>query len=178
MQNAKSFDSVTTETAVSSLNFNDNAEGAIVGDPVAHEVNSHDILRQNVALVNYKRKSSELNFDSCQDYNINADISYLPSYPGLSGEAKLYTKYAGSEYYNIELLGMSKDIDGLIKLVNPSPNPYVSYDDIVNDTEFGRVYEDYVKSEDKTFVLLQNPSLNLNMPESQDSTYKTVQIIN
>lgn len=173
VQSSKSLDNVTTETAVSCLNFNENTEGAIVGDPIAHEVNSHDVFEQNIVLVNYKRKNSSIDFSSCQDYNINADISYLPVYPGLSGEAKLYNKYAGSEYYNIELLGMSKDIDGLIKLVNPNPNPYVSYEDIISCTEFGRVYEDYIKEEDKTFVLLQNPSLNTNMSLVGGTTYFT-----
>lgn len=173
VQSSKSLDNVTTETAVSCLNFNENTEGAIVGDPIAHEVNSHDVFEQNIVLVSYKRKNSSIEFSSCQDYNINADISYLPSYPGLSGEAKLYNKYAGSEYYNIELLGMSKDIDGLIKLVNPNPNPYVDYEGIISSTEFGRVYEDYIKEEDKTFVLLQNPSLNTNMPLAGSTTYST-----
>ena len=35
------------------------------------------------------------------------------------------------------------------------------------------MYEDYVKEEDKTFVLLQNPSLNTNMPLAGSTTYST-----
>ena len=75
VQSSKSLDNVTTETAVSCLNFNENTEGAIVGDPIAHEVNSHDVFDQNIVLVNYKRKNNSIEFSSCQDYNINSDSS-------------------------------------------------------------------------------------------------------
>jgi len=102
---------------------------------------------------------------------MNADMSYLPSYPGISGEAEIYKKYKNYEYYNIELLGMSKDIEYLINLVNPNPNPYVTYESIISSVEFGRVYEDFIRSEDKTFMMFTNPSLNDNMPFINDKTY-------
>jgi hypothetical protein len=48
--------------------------------------------------------------------------------------------------------------------VNPCPNPYLDYEAIVEDTAFGRVYEDYQADEDKTFRLVINPSLHPNSP--------------
>ena len=66
---------------------------------------------------------------------------------------------------------MSKDIEHLIKLVNPNPNPYITYDSIISSSEFGRVYEDFVREDDKTFMMFKNPSLNDNMPASEDSSY-------
>lgn len=84
----------------------------------------------------------------------------------MSNEAKIYAKWPDDEWHNVELLGMSKDIDDAIKLVNPSPNPYLDYEAIVNDTSYGRVYEDYDASEDKTFKMISNPSLNPNSPRN------------
>ena len=106
-----------------------------------------------------------------ENYNINADISYIPSYPGISGEIDIYNKYSSPyNYYNVELLGMSKDIDYYINLVNPNPDPFFDYDAIVRDTIFGRVWEDYDKTEeDKTILQIYNPSLNKNMPSDDGS---------
>ena len=95
---------------------------------------------------------------------MNADISYIPSYPSLSNEAKIYSKWPDQDWYDIELLGRAKDIDDFIKLVNPNPNPYLDYDSIMEEVAHGRVYEDYNKNEDKTFRLVLNPALNSNSP--------------
>ena len=82
----------------------------------------------------------------------------------MSNEAKIYAKWPDDEWHNVELLGMSKDIDDAIKLVNPNPNPYLDYEKITEDTAFGRVYEDYNPSEDKTFKVISNPALHPNSP--------------
>jgi len=129
-------------------------------------MNSHDYFAQNVTIAKFRRRTTSLNLKSTSVHNINADISYIPSYPSLSNEMAIYAKeqWKDTGYYCIELLGMSKDIDSFIKLVNPSPNPYLDYDRIVDETAFGRVYEDYDRSEDKTFKTISNPSLNPNSP--------------
>ena len=99
------------------------------------------------------------------DHNINADISYLPSYPGLSNEMQIFNNSAIAEndYYTIELLGMSRDLDYGERLVNPNPNPYLDYEAITKDGMFGRVYEDYLVDYDKTYKLITAPAMNDNM---------------
>lgn len=157
-------------TSNSKIDFNINADGPTIDDPSTNEMNSHDYLNQNVSLFSFKRSTSLLKFKNAKIYNLNADISYLPVYPALSNEAMIYTKWDDAEQHNLELLGMSKDIDGMIGLVNPSPDPYLDYEKVVENSVFGRVYEDYNAKEDKTFRLISNPSLNLNSPKVQSSS--------
>jgi hypothetical protein len=81
-------------------------------------------------------------------FNTNADISYTPIYPGV------YTNLNSSQnndYRSIELLGNSRNIDDIIKRVNPTPDPYFTIEDIKNNHVFGRVYEEYNVDMDKTF---------------------------
>lgn len=163
---------IDTKPTISTIDFDENTEGALINDPMAPEMNSHDVFNQNVTIVAYKHKTSQLAFETIDNFNINADISYIPSYPGISGEIDIYNKYSSKDnYYNIQLMGMSKDLDYYISLVNPNPNPYFDYDSIVSSIIFGRVWEDYDSrnNEDKTFVQLYNPSLNKNMPVNDGS---------
>lgn len=157
-------------TCNSKIDFDVNADGPTIDDPSTNEMNSHDYLIQNVSLFSFKRSTSLLKFKSAKIYNLNADISYLPIYPALSNEAIIYRNWNDEEQHSLELLGMSKDIDDIIGLVNPSPDPYLDYEKIVENDVFGRVYEDYNAKEDKTFRLISNPSLNLNSPKNQSSS--------
>lgn len=154
-------------TTSSEVDFVQNSDGPVITDPTALEMNSHDYFLQNVTISKFKRKSASLNLKSSMVYNVNADISYLPSYPSLSNEMAVYSKegWKDADYYCIELLGMSKDIDNFIKLINPNPDPYLDYDKIVEEFAHGRVYEDYNRDEDKTFKSISNPSLNPNSPK-------------
>ena len=162
---------VEPQSTISAIDFYENTEGPVINDPMSYEMNSHDVFNQNVTIVSFKRKTHNLAFMKSENYNINADISYIPSYPGISGEIDIYNKYSSPyNYYNVELLGMSKDIDYYINLVNPNPDPFFDYDAIVRDTIFGRVWEDYDKTEeDKTILQIYNPSLNKNMPSDDGS---------
>ena len=92
-------------------------------------------------------------------------MSYLPSYPGLSNEMRIFINDAiqKNDYYAVELLGMSKDLSYSEKLVNLNPNPYLDYDTISKDGMFGRVYEDYLADYDKSYKLIKAPALNDNM---------------
>ena len=121
-----------------------------------------------MTIAKFRRRPTKLQFKEVTVHNLNADISYIPSYPALSNEAKIYAKWPADEWHNIELLGRSKDIDDAIKLVNPNPNPYLDYEKITEDLAFGRVYEDYNPSEDKTFKVISNPALNPNSPRDCD----------
>ena len=121
-----------------------------------------------MAITKFRRGSSSLKFVKASIHNLNADISYIPSYPSLSNEVKMYAQandWKNAEYHSVELLGMSKDIDEYIKMVNPSPDPYLDYDKIVKEFAYGRVYEDYNPDEDKSFKTVSNPSLNPNSPK-------------
>lgn len=51
---------VVTETSKHCIDFECNTEGPVIDDPVAIEMNSHDIFNQAITLVNYKRKLSEI----------------------------------------------------------------------------------------------------------------------
>lgn len=170
---------VEPQPTISAIDFYENSEGPVIHDPMSYEMNSHDVFNQNVTVVSFRRKTHNLSFIKSENYNINADISYIPSYPGISGEIDIYNKYTSPyDYYNVELLGMSKDIDYYINLVNPNPDPFFDYDAIVRDTIFGRVWEDYDENEeDKTILQLYNPSLNKNMPNDDGSYTPTYQLV-
>ena len=157
-----------TCTTSGKVDFDKNSEGPTISDPLGFEMNSHDYFSQNVTIAKFRRRPTKLQFKEATVHNLNADISYIPSYPALSNEAKIYAKWPDDEWHNIELLGRSKDIDDAIKLVNPNPNPYLDYEKITEDLAFGRVYEDYNPSEDKTFKVISNPALNPNSPRDCD----------
>ena len=157
-------DKIDTCTTSGMVDFSKNADGPTIDDPLDHFMTSHDYLQQNVTIAKFKRKTTSFQFKSISIHNLNADISYIPSYPSLSNEAKIYSKWPDQDWYDIELLGRAKDIDDFIKLVNPNPNPYLDYDSIMEEVAHGRVYEDYNKNEDKTFRLVLNPALNSNSP--------------
>lgn len=103
---------------------------------------------------------------------MNADMSYLPVYPGMSGEAFL-SGVSSDKYTRVELLGTANDIDRLIANINLSVDPYFDYSKISSDYVFGRVYEDFMASADRTLRMYRNPSLNMNQSEIevQDSSF-------
>lgn len=52
-------------------------------------------------------------------------------------------------------------------MINPTPNPYFSYSDISSNV-FGRVYEDYALSCEKTLKILGNPAIHNNLAYSSE----------
>ena len=168
-RNAAAYAVETTPNAVA-LSASD---GRTLADPLAVEMNSYDAFGQNVTLVDVKYSAGSLVLKSVKDYNTNADIAYIPVYPGYEHEFVMPSCYGvmdkdlecrtlSDEYYSVELLGQSRDITRYIDLVNPSPDPYFDYDKIRNDYEFGRVYEDYEKELENTFTQIKNPSISRN----------------
>lgn len=158
----------SVSTSKSRIDLDTDTDGAVFDDPMASEMNSHDALVENVTLVDLTRSNGTLVQKRVHDHNFNADMSYLPSYPGLSNEMQIFSNDAikKNDYYTIELLGMSRDLDYSEHLVNPTPNPYLDYDTIARDGMFGRVYEDYLADYDKTYKLVKAPALNDNMVKS------------
>ena len=174
---------VHPETISGHIDISAATDGALINDPMAAEMNSHDTLAQNITLVNtvYSQGTIVQKGDA-YDYNVNADISYIPAYPGYDNEFNIpscYGEYDDSlsyqtvpdEYHNIELLGSSRNIDKYIQLVNPDPDPYFDYNSIMSSTEFGRVYEDYLAEYEKTLTLFENPSISYNSPDTYEPSY-------
>lgn len=155
-----------------SVDFIKNTDGPTIDDPTSSEMNSHDMFMQNVTVLDYALNSNGAVFKKSSTYNINADMSYMPAYPGVQHEFDVVKTYGKEkkDTYSIELLGMSKDIDSIVKLVNPNPNPYFDFDLMLENSAFGRVYEDYSKEDQKTFGFVSLPSLNNNMPPDDGTT--------
>lgn len=131
-------------------------------DPQHKEMNSHDIYTSDIIVKNYVVQSSSLKEVSERIFNMNADMSYLPIYPGQECRFDISKSgIQGEKYYPVQLMGQSRNIDNIIKLVNPTPNPYFTMDDISEKYTFGRVYEDYLASDNKTLKLLDNPPINI-----------------
>jgi hypothetical protein len=123
--------------------------------PTNGEWNSFDSFEEYLAVIRGRFVRGKFKTYGTAMANLNADASYTPHYPGLSGELSL----TGENYSAVELLGVSKDIDEEIGLVNPNPNPYFDIDDIRKNYVFGRVYENYNPDEDKTLAIIKNPLL-------------------
>lgn len=135
------------------------SDGPVKYDPTESEMNSFDSFGQKVAIVTFDKNGVDKGCPAV--YDMNADMSYLPVYPQRHGVAEVWrTTAAGDEFKSVELLGMSKDIGGAIAMVNPDPDPNFDYESILSNYTFGRVYEDFVQSMDKSFVKFSNPLLN------------------
>ena len=140
------------------------SSGGTIDDALSPEMNSFDVFDSDIMLSRVGVYS-----DRIQDagpgriYNINADISYQPLYPGDDGLIKLDP---GREYHNIELLGRSRDISRWVDAINKDPDPFMEISDIVENHTFGRVYEDYVDNLSDCLVLFDNPAFSPNSPET------------
>lgn len=134
-------------TESGSIELSANALGPAIGDPLNIDINSHDIFSTNVTLfrkrVLTKRLYDAINMDSRYTFNVNADMSYFPSYPGAAGLKKLWTYSGFYDRFSVELLGTAKDISREISYVNPCPDPYMDADTILSDFVHARVYQDY-----------------------------------
>lgn len=82
-------------------------------------------------------------------YNIFADPSYIPQYPDASGahDMSKSPEYADKSWYSLQLLGNSKNIDGIIDKINVSAD----FDDDFSGLsayKYGMVWEDYYDNPD------------------------------
>lgn len=165
---------VKVETSKNAVDFVQNTDGPVLEDPTELEMNSHDYFNQGVTVVEFLRKSNNYIYKKSTTYNLNADISYIPNYPGHDHEVCAYSLYPNVDQHAVELLGSSRDIDKYLNLVNPSPDPYFDYESIMNNEVFGRVYEDYDPALDKSYRYLVNPLLGSNSPEFANDDWKEV----
>ena len=147
-----------------------NSDGGCIDDPTAHEMTSHDVFDEHLAIVHAHFNERLYQDGNPVFYNLNADMSYQPVYPGYQHK---YVKPGLSSYENIELLGKSKDIVGSIASVNPNADPYFELSDMLENGVYGRVYENYALVEhdllNSIFVIKQNPAFGENKKDAGSS---------
>lgn len=151
-----------------------NSEGYTREDPFHDEMNSHDVFDSDIYMMKFNVHYSELKPIADMTFNVNADISYLPVYPGKKNLADFNAKdpISADYYHPVELLGQSRNIDDIIEMVNPTPNPYFDLSTISSSYMFGRVYEDYFSDYDKTLRIIGNPPIHNNVPSGDDVEYR------
>lgn len=146
----------------SSTDISRNTKGSPFGDPRTTEMNSHDVFDSNVVISKIDISTNIPKVKHSSEHNTNADMSFIPVYPGVSGEVKLSSITDDMTIKNepFQLLGYSKNIDGYIDGVNTETNPYFDYDTMISGLTHGRVYEDFDPSKDNTFRHFTNPPLS------------------
>lgn len=136
-----------------------NTDGPVYDDPRRDlEMTSHDIFESNVTLVKTTIDGGEITAraNTYSTYNMNADMAYRPSYPGLSGEFHHREPLTSTTTTQIELLGKSKSLAAQIALIDHDYDPYFDVEKIYDEYRFGRVYEDYL-NDDNSLKILSNP---------------------
>lgn len=150
------------------IDVDPNAAGGCIDDPLSPEMTSHDIFEEHIAIVHTHFNEQIIRDGNPVFYNLNADMSYQPVYPGYHHK---YVKPALSGYENIELLGKSKDIAKSIASVNPTADPYFELSDMLENGVYGRVYENYADVEqdiiNNIFVIKSNPPFGENKKETE-----------
>lgn len=172
--------SIKRQTQNISVNLSTDSEGYTYDDIIHNDMNSFDVFNQRIEIVNIDM--TMLNEDLLSptkiiSYQTNADMGYIPSYAGLSVSGPLdIANEIDSCHQAVELLGKSKDIDGLINMVNDQVDPYMTMEDIYEKHLFGRVWENgHISSnffnidDDTSLIILTNTaSFYQNMPQADD----------
>lgn len=155
-----------------SVELPNDSVGYSFNDPIHNEMNSFDVFGRSVqvATINGQR------FKGIASYQSNADMGYIPSYPGiLSSKTLDLSEELSSSHQAVELLGMSKNLDSLESRINADANPYLSKDEIYSKYLFGRAYENgpietglsdtyFSYDQDQSMKMLENRSFYQNMP--------------
>lgn len=119
-------------------------------------MNSHDIFVDDVVIAGFDITDNSSIERDLRSFNINADKSYIPSYPGTEGELSIL---GDQQVACIELLGPSEDLTKLSNMVNTDVNPYF-YSDSLSAGIYGMVWEEYRASNDKSLTEYSNPAIN------------------
>lgn len=64
------------------IDVDENAEGGCIDDPTSPEMTSHDIFDEHIAIVHAHFNEGIFQDGAPVFYNLNADMSYQPVYPG------------------------------------------------------------------------------------------------
>lgn len=162
-----------------SVELSTNTIGNTYSDPRTNEMNSHDVFTNDIALVQCNIRSNSISklseeIQPGSKYNMNADMSLIPSYPGECGKLNIYKinslKSNIKHGIPIELLGNSRNINQQIAMVNDDVDPYADFSSLSDNFAFGRVYEDYIKGSDNTYRQFKNPSINIRTNEIDDDS--------
>lgn len=160
---------ISSDTLKSSYLAKNNITSSSVEVPDENnDINSFDVFNEDIIILKYTLNSSDQDMASNGDVNIlntHADMSYIPLHDGISSELGLCkSNISANEYFNIELLGRSKnDLDRLISMANPNPDPYFTEDTIRENFKFGRIHEEYQDYFDRSFRIIQNPGIHNNI---------------
>lgn len=138
---------------------------------------SHDILNDQICLQTFIVSEDDLadaadGFDEC---NVNADMSYVPSYPGLCGEINLSSDMKFNDFVNVQLLGKSKDISSYAnstfvtdQYTDPEKYKLWNGTTMLYNGLYGRVYEDFPSEAytDNTIRFETNPQMDYRLARS------------
>jgi hypothetical protein len=162
--------SLVSDTKKSSYLVKNNITSASIEPPGGDwgDINSFDVFNEDIIILKFTLNTSGSEIASNSDVNIlntHSDMSYLPLHDGISSELSICNSdISANEYFNIELLGRSKNnLDWFINMANPNPDPYFTEDTIRENFKFGRVYEDHQDYLDKSFRIIQNPGIHNNI---------------
>lgn len=142
LENGSNADAYKPSTC-DNISLSSSSNGPTIDDPVAKEMNSHDIFTDCVVVANVKPKALSLEMlGHLKLYNMNADASYLPLYAGKDQTGYIdKMRIAGQPYYSFELLGNSKNLDEWLRIANPYANTSISLEEIYESKVNGRIYE-------------------------------------
>lgn len=83
-------DDTSVSADIDKIYLSANVDGPVIDDPTDADMNSHDIFDTNIAIFRKQIISKTLRdvrgaAGKTYEFNVNADMSYLPAYPGLAG---------------------------------------------------------------------------------------------
>lgn len=139
---------VSSESSLDeSVELSSNTSGLPTTSPARREdVTSHDIYDGDIRILDFIINESGSEVDESRSggrFNTNADMSYIPSYPGYENRINLLSVDPGRNAYSVEFLGKTGDLEGGISRTAISVNPYIDEDEMNANGVFGRVYEDW-----------------------------------
>ena len=137
-------------------------DGPAYEDGTTDEMNSYDSFECDVRMLNLRVTDSQMRpVSSPENFNLNADPSYIPLYPGREGALSSVSLSVADEY-NIELLGpATPGMEEALARVNTDVDPYFDADTVKDSRLFGMVYEEFdEKAYDRSFRIYENPSIN------------------
>ena len=142
-----------------------------------NDITSHDIFSNKLNIISFRLNGNEFSEIQRDPYNINADMSYIPNYPGLCGELNLSNDLKDFNIVDVELLGMANDIDAKNEYTDISSNQYFDMDkyklyqksDFILNGIYGRIYEDFPESyTDKTIRFETNPLMDYKLKDKPE----------
>lgn len=157
--NLKSLSSLGENVVLSSNTF-----GLPTTAPTSRDqVTSHDVYEGNIRVVDFLVEEESTTLKASSRYNTNADMSYIPSYPGYENRIRLNEVDVTKDVFNVEFLGKVGDLDSSISRVVEDVDPYIDEERMNANDIFGRVYEDWDEewaNQNRTARVFKCPMMN------------------